>query len=118
MKVLEIKRDHEIVKNLCEAGTIIKATATLEEVSIKRGYQNILMTNIRFEFMNNEILIDHCWLQQCDYPKIMKKILEMAQESSRLTIEFKFYPYRDAVDRGMHGMTVSKLLITPQKKNK
>lgn len=118
MKTLELKRDHYIIKSLCEQGTVIKGTATLKEVSMKKGYQNALLTDIRFEYLNNEILIDHCWLQQCDYPKIMKKILGMTQENSRLTIEFKFYPYRDAVDRGMHGMTLTRLIILPPKKNK
>ena len=118
MKTLEVKRDHKIISSLCKANTKIKAKAIFKEVSIKRGYQNALLLNIEFEFMNNKIILDHCWLQQCDYPKHMKKAISLAKENSIVTIEFKFYEYRDAVDRGMHGMTVSKLLITPPKKNK
>lgn len=117
MKMIEVKRDHQIISNLCKANTVIRATAVFKEISIKRGYQNVLLTNIEFEFMNNKIILDHCWLQQCDYPKMMKKAMSLAKENSIVTIEFKFYKYRDAVDRGMHGMTVSKILITP-KKNK
>lgn len=118
MKTLEVKRDHQIISSLCEAGTTIKATAILKGVSIKRGYQNALLLNIEFEFMNNKIILDHCWLQQCDYPKHMKKAMLLAKENSRLVIEFKFYQYRDAVDRGMHGMTLANLIILPPKKNK
>lgn len=118
MKILEVKRDSKIIKNLYEENITLKGTAILERVSVKRGYQNILLTNIQFKYKNNTIVIDHCWLQECDYPKIMKKILGMAMDKSRLTIEFKFYEYRDAINRGMHGMTLTNLIILPPKKNK
>lgn len=118
MKTLEVKRDHQIISSLCEAGTVITGTAILKKKSYKRGYQNVLLVDIEFEYMNNTIVIDHCWLQQGDYPRGMKKAIELAFDESRIKFDFTFYPYHDAVDRGMHGMKIHKILIIPPKKKK
>ena len=112
------KRSEGFVKILAECGTKITGTATLKKKSHKHGYQNALLTDISFEFMGNEIQIDHCWLQQCDYPRAMFKAISMAMNNSWVKIDFVFYPYHDAIDRGMYGMKVTKIIILPPKKQK
>lgn len=112
------KRSEGFVKILSECGTKMTAEAILKEKSFKCGYQNVLLTDISFEFMTNEVYIDHCWLQQFDYPRAMFKAIGMAMDNSRVKIDFIFYPYHDATDRGMYGMKVTKIIILPPKKKK
>ena len=117
MKHMKVsKRNEEFVSILSKCGTKVTGWAILKEKSIKCGYQNVLLTDISFEFMTNEVYIDHCWLQQCDYPRFMFKAMSMAMDNSRVKIDFIFYPYRDATDRGMYGMKVIKIIILPPKK--
>lgn len=111
-------RNELFIRLLSESNTKITGTAILKKKSYKRGYQNVLLVDIEFEYMNNTIVIDHCWLQQGDYPRGMKKAIELAFDESRIKFDFMFYPYHDAVDRGMYGMKIHRILIIPPKKKK
>ena len=62
------------------------------------------MENIRFRHNGIQYKIGHCWLQEKDYPKGMYNDV---RENTEVEVEFIFYPYTDASDRGMHGMTIS-----------
>lgn len=104
-----IKRNDELVKTLCEQGTVLTGTCVTEDISDifyngKLYRSNILIRKIIFTYNNEEFCIEHCWLQERDYPIGLDIKVRFDQ---KYYIEFKFYAYRDAIDRGMHGMTVS-----------
>ena len=104
-----IKRNNEIVRKLYEQGTVLTGTCIVDDISdvyngVKLNYSNILIKKIIFNYNNEDYCIDHCWLQEKDYPVGLDMRVRFNQ---KYYIEFKFYAYHDAVDRGMHGMTVS-----------
>lgn len=105
----KIKRNSDIVKALCEKEVVLTGTCIADDISDvfngkKLNYSNILIKKIMFNYNGEEYLIEHCWLQEQDYPVGLDMRVRFNQ---KYYIEFKFYAYHDAVDRGMHGMTVS-----------
>lgn len=105
-----IERNSIIVKILSDNSVELQGSAYVEEISNKnttKGIkQNLLLKDIQFSVNNEEYEIDHCWLQQCDYPP---KFKYNAIEGELYYFSFTFYPYRDAIDRGMHGMDISSI---------
>lgn len=105
-----IERNSIIVKILSDNSVELQGSAYVEEISNKnttKGIkQNLLLKDIQFSVNNEEYEIDHCWLQQCDYPP---KLKYNAIEGELYYFSFIFYPYRDAIDRGMHGMDISSI---------
>ena len=101
----KIERNSSIVKLLANKNIKLTGSAYIGETSHRHQYKTICLEEIRFEFNDEEYEIDHCWLQQMDYPGYFRK---QAIEGELYYFEFTFYPYRDAIDRdGMHGMDVS-----------
>lgn len=103
----EIKRNDMIVKILNDNKIELQGSAYVEEVqrhTRAAGKTNILLTDIEFSFNGTDHYIEHCWLQQCDYPP---KFKYNVIEGELYYFTFTFYPYRDAVDRDMHGMDIS-----------
>lgn len=105
-----IERNSIIVKILSDNSVELQGSAYVEEISNKntsKGIkQNLLLKDIQFSVNNEEYEIDHCWLQQCDYPPKFKRSVV---EGELYYFSFTFYPYRDAIDRNMHGMDVSSI---------
>ena len=105
-----IERNSIIVKILSDNSVELQGSAYVEEISNKnttKGIkQNLLLKDIQFSVNNEEYEIYHCWLQQCDYPP---KFKHNAIEGELYYFSFTFYPYRDAIDRGMHGMDISSI---------
>ena len=103
-RVQTIERDSNIVIALNKSNTIISATVKVaEKSSQKRGHKNILLEDIVFKYNNINYKINHCWLQEKDYPAGM---YESLRENTEIDVQFTFYPYTDASNRGMHGMTI------------
>lgn len=106
----EIERNSMIVKVLSDNNIELTGSAYIEEISNKntsKGVrQNLLLTDIQFSVNNEEYEIDHCWLQQCDYPP---KFKYNVIEGELYYFSFTFYPYRDAINRNMHGMDISSI---------
>ena len=100
---VRITRDSDIVAEICKSGAVLNCTARVKEVSYKYGHDNILLQHIVFTYDNTEYYIEHCWLQEQDYPT---GFYESVKEGWKYYFQFEFYKYRDAVDRGMHGMTI------------
>lgn len=106
-----IKRNDALVKTLCEEGVTLTGTCIAEDISDvfyngKLYRSNIIIRKIIFNYNGEDYCIKHCWLQEQDYPIGFDMRVRFNQ---KYWIEFTFYPYRDAVDRGMHGMTVSNI---------
>lgn len=105
----EITRDNIIVKVLNDNKIELQGSAYVEEVqkhTRAAGKTNILLTDIEFSFNNTDYYVEHCWLQQQDYPP---KFKYNAIEGELYYFSFTFYPYRDAIDRDMHGMDISSI---------
>lgn len=103
-----VTRDSMLVKSMCDRGIKLTGSAYVSDISDKdtrKGTKiNLMLSDIEFEHSGKQYEIEHCWLQQVDYPTHMKRKAEIGE---LYYIEFTFYPYRDAIDRGMHGMDVS-----------
>ena len=110
MKHMQVsKRDESFIRILSNCETNIVGYATVGKKSKKLGYMNVLLTDINFEYLNNTVTIQHCWLQESDYPVVASKALNSMPVGTKIKVYFKFYKYRDAIDRNMHGMKISYL---------
>ena len=99
-----IERNNSIVKVLSSKNIKLTGSAYLAEISNRHKYKTICLEEIRFEFNGEEYEIDHCWLQQMDYPGYFRS---KAIEGELYYFEFTFYPYRDDTSRDdMHGMDI------------
>ena len=99
------KRDSAMANILAMQGTTIKATAKISRTSKKKGYLNILLEDVEFTAFNNIQVMDHVWLQERD---ALKEMYNMIGEEVKVI--FKFYQYRDAIDRNMCGITILRIL--------
>lgn len=107
----EIKRNSNITKTISSNNITVKGVATVSKVAHKKGrqnrkYINVCVQDIIFTFNNKKYYINHCWLQQNDYPKQWRYQIV---EGESYSIEFTFYPYHDAIDRNMYGMNICKV---------
>ncbi len=100
----DITRHSLIANTICKSKIIVKGTGTISKISRKYQYTNVCMQDIVFTFNDKKYCLDHCWLQQTDYPK---EWIEQMEVGKAFGISFTFYPYRSAVGRGMYGMTIS-----------
>ena len=104
-RTVVIERDCNIVKQMNKDNVVITANVKVaEKSSQKRNHKNILLEDITFKYNNINYKINHCWLQEKDYPAGM---YESLRENTEIDVEFVFYPYTDASNRGMHGMTIN-----------
>lgn len=116
---VESKRNEGLIKILAMNKTVVTGTATIRVDGLeKKGHKNGLVTDLEFDFAGNTIYMEHCWLQQRDFSKDMReKVRNTGELYVRIKINFIFYEYRDATDRGMHGIEIYNLNVI-QKKNK
>lgn len=101
---VRITRSDSLVKELSDKHVKLSCEARIIESSHKRGHDNVLLKNIIFTYEGTEYYIEHCWLQEYDYPA---GFYQQCIEGRKYYLEFTFYPYHDAIDRGMYGMKVS-----------
>ncbi len=107
----KIERNSVIVKILSNS-IELQGSAYVKEIRRKKTSkgikQNLLLKDIQFSVNNEEYEIDHCWLQQCDYPYGFKRTVVKGE---LYYFTFTFYPYRDAIDRDMYGMDISNIEV-------
>lgn len=107
----EISRTSKIVKAIHSNHITVRGIATVSKISDKEGtrnrkYTNVCIQDIVFTFNSKKYYINHCWLQQTDYPKQWRHVV---QKGKTYSIEFTFYPYHDDTDRNMYGMDICKV---------
>ena len=100
---VKITRDSDIVQEMCQQKIKFSCVARVVESSHKQGHDNVLLQHIIFTYEGIEYYVEHCWLQEYDYPSGFYQTVE---EGWKYYMECSFYPYHDAIDRGMHGMKV------------
>lgn len=107
-----IERNSVMVKILSDNSIELQGSAYVKEITRKKTSkgikQNLLLKDIQFSVNNEEYKIDHCWLQQCDYPYGFKRTVAKGE---LYYFTFTFYPYRDAIDRDMYGMDISNIEV-------
>ena len=118
--VVESKRNEMLISILCKNKTVVTGTATIRVDGLeKKNHANGLLTDLEFEFAGNTIYMQHCWLQERDFSEHMReKVRATGETYVKVRINFAFYEYRDAIDRGMHGVTIHNLNVIKQKKKK
>lgn len=118
--VVESKRNEMLISILAKNKTVVNGTATIRVDGLeKKGHANGLLTDLEFEFAGNIIHMQHCWLQERDFSNNMReKVRATGETYVKVRINFAFYEYRDAIDRGMHGVTIYNLNVIKQKRNK
>ena len=107
--LIDIERDSKLVNSLALKGQKLTGSAYVQEVIDKhvgnKKYTNVCLKDIQFEYCGKTFRIDHCWLQQRDYPKSEKELLKY-NEGLLHYFKFTFYQYRDEIDKNKCGMTV------------
>lgn len=103
-----VSRSHSMVAYMSKTCVKLTGSAYITDVADNskrtRGNKvktNYLLTDIEFDYKDVNYEIEHCWLQQVDYPSGFKP-----QLGELYYFEFTFYPYRDGKGRDMHGMEI------------
>ena len=111
MKTIYIDRAHELISKLCKFNVTLEAQAQISAYKPTekkdRIYRNVAIQDITFIFNNKRYIINHCWLQERDY--IDATEFSMNDLNKIISFKFKFYPYRNKIDTGQHGMKILKI---------